>query len=96
MLLFGKMVSVMRKGDALVNAQSVFSWAVLFGHGRLHELTNWCTEIGLNVHFPYDQFDHDREFEKFKSVVMAGAEFKWEDSPDLQIWVLRITWRYSQ
>lgn len=40
MLLFGKMVNVMRKGDALVNAQSVFSWAVLFGHGRLHELTN--------------------------------------------------------
>lgn len=95
MLLFGKMVSVMRKGDALVNAQSVFSWAVLFGHGKLHELTNRSIEIGLNIYFPYDQLDRDREFKKFKSVVMAGAEFKWEDSPDLKIWVLRITWLYS-
>lgn len=86
----------MKKGDALVNAQSVFSWAVLFGHGTLHELTNWCSEIGMNVHFPYDQFDHDREYEKYKSVVMVGADFKWEDRPDLQIWVLRITWRYSK
>lgn len=86
----------MKKGDALVNAQSVFSWAVLFGHGTLHELTNWRTEIGLNVHFPYDQFDHDREYEKYKSVVMAGADFKLENRPDLQIWVLRKTWHYSE
>lgn len=86
----------MRKGDALVNAQSVFSWAVLFSHGTLHELTNWSTEITLNVHFAYGQYDHDRENEKFKSVVMAGAQFDWEDRPDLQIEVLRIRWRYSK
>lgn len=86
----------MRKGDALVNAQSVFSWAVLFGHGTLHELINYSSDIELNVHFPYDRFDHDREYEKYKSVVIAGANFKWEDRSDLQIWVLRITWRYSK
>ena len=86
----------MTKYEALVNAQSVYSWAVLFGHGSSHVLTNRRSEIVLVVHFPYDQFDHDREYEKYKSVVMAGADFKWEDRPDLQIWVLRITWRYSK
>lgn len=96
MLLFGKMVSVMTKGDALVNAQSVFSWAVLFGHGSLHELTNWNSEIGMNVHFSYDSFDRGRENQRYRSVVMAGAEMKWEARPDLGIWVLRISWRYSK
>lgn len=86
----------MTKGDALVNAQSVFSWAVLFGHGQLHELINWGCEIGMNVHFPTDQFDRDREYDKYSSVVMAGADLKWEDRPDLKIWVLRIVWRYSE
>lgn len=86
----------MTKYEALVNAQSTFSWAVLFDHGRLHELTNWSTEIGMNVHFSYDQFDYEREDELYRSVVMAGAEFKWEDRPNLQVWVLRITWHYSK
>lgn len=86
----------MTKYEALVNAQSVFSWAVLFGHGQLHELTNWRTEIGLIAHFPYDSFDRGRENQKFRSVVMAGAEIEWEPRPDLGIWVLRISWRYSK
>ena len=86
----------MTKYEALVNAQGVYAWAVLFGRGSLHELTNWSTEIGLNVHFPYDQFDRGRENQKWRSVVMAGAEMKWEPRPDLRIWVLRITWHYSE
>lgn len=86
----------MNKSDALVNAQSVFSWAVFFGHGSLHELINWTTEISLNVHFAYGQFDRDREDDQYRSVVMAGAQFDWEDRPDLKIEVLRITWHYSE
>lgn len=85
----------MTKGDALVNAQSVYSWAVLFGHGSLHELTNWSTEITLNIHFPYGQYDRDREDDEFGSVVMEGAQFDWADRPDLRIEVLRITWHYN-
>lgn len=86
----------MTKSDALVNAKTVFSWAVLFGHGSLHELTNWTSEIEMNVHFPYYSFDRGRVNQKFRSVVMAGAEMKWEDRPDLAIWILRISWRYSK
>lgn len=51
----------MTKYEALVNAQGVYSWALLFGHGTLHQLTNWSGELELTVHFPYDQFVHDRE-----------------------------------
>lgn len=86
----------MTKYEALVNAQGVYSWAMLFGHGKLHELTNWCDEITLNVHFPYGEFDRDREDDKYRSVVMAGADFIWEDRPDLKIEVLRIRWHYSK
>lgn len=86
----------MTKSDALVNAQSVFSWAVLFGHGSLHQLTDWGMEIELNVHFRYGEFIREREDDKFKSVVMAGAEFKWTDRPDLKIEVLSITLHYSR
>lgn len=86
----------MTKYEALVNAQGVYSWAMLFGLGSLHQLTNCCSELELTVHFPYDQFVHDREDEKYRSVVMAGAEFEWTDRPDLQIEVLQIRWHYSQ
>lgn len=86
----------MTKSDALVNAQSVYSWAMLFGHGQLHQLTNWCVEIELSVHFPYNEYVRDREDDKFRSVVMAGAKFKWVDRPDLKIEVLIITWHYSK
>lgn len=86
----------MTKYEALVNAQGVYAWAVLFGRGTLHELTNWNHEIGLNVHFSYDQLDRGRENQKWRSVVMAGAEMKWDARPDLGIWVLRISWRYSK
>lgn len=90
------MIRDMKKGDALVNAQSVFSWAVLFGHGKLHQLTNWCVEVELSVHFPYREFNREREDDKFRSVVMAGAEIEWDDRPDLQIEVLTIKWHYSE
>lgn len=86
----------MTKYEALVNAQSVYAWAVLFGRGSLHELTNWYSEIGLIVHFPYSSFDRGQENQKWKQVVMAGAKIEWEARPDLQIWVLRITWHYSE
>lgn len=85
----------MTKNDALVNAQSVFSWAVFFGHGTLHQLTNWSVEIELAIHFHYGEFVREREDEKFKSVVMCGADIEWTDRPDLQIEVLSIKWRYT-
>lgn len=85
----------MKKSDALVNALSVYSWAVFFGHGKLHELINWCDGIDLNVHFPYGEFDRDREDDKYKSVVMAGADIEWENRPDLKIEVLKIKWHYT-
>lgn len=86
----------MTKSDAFMNAQSVFSWAILFGHGKLHQLTNWCAEVELTVHFPYGEFNHEREDDKFRSVVMAGAKIVWDDRPDLQIEVLNIKWHYSE
>lgn len=86
----------MRKGDALVNAQSVFSWAVLFDHGRLHKLANLGNSIELNVSFPYDQYDLEREDELYRSVVMAGAEIKWGNRPGLHRWILKIEWHYSK
>lgn len=86
----------MTKYEALVNAQGVYAWAMLFSRGTLHELTNWCSEFELNVHFPYSSFDRGRENQKWRQVVIAGAEMKWEARPDLQIWVLRITWHYSE
>lgn len=87
---------IMTKSDALVNAQSVFSWAVFFGHGSLHQLTNWCSEIELTVHFKYGEYVREREDAKYRSIVMAGAKFEWIDRPDLQIEVLNIKWHYSE
>lgn len=87
---------IMKKSDALVNAQSVFSWAVFFGHGTLHQLTSWCSEMELTVHFPYGEFNHEREDNKFRSVVVAGAKFDWSDRDDLKIEVLSIKWHYSE
>lgn len=86
----------MTKYEALVNAQGVFAWAVLFGHGSLFDLTDYGSSIVLSVHFPYSQFDHDREDDKYKSVVMAGAHFKWYNRPDLKIEVFEISWHYSK
>lgn len=86
----------MTKYEAFINARKVYSWAFLFGQGSLHQLTNWFNEIELNAHYPYDSFDRDRETQKFRSLVMAGANIEWEARPDLQIWVLRITWHYSK
>lgn len=50
----------------------------------------------LIVHFPYDDYFHEREDEGFRSVVVCGADFEWTDRPDLKIEVLKITWRYSK
>lgn len=86
----------MTKYEALVNAQSVYAWAVLFGHGSLHQLIDWSCEIELTVHFKYGEFVRDREDQKYRSVVMAGAEFEWTDRPDLQIEVLAIKWHYTK
>lgn len=86
----------MTESDALVNAQSVFAWAVFFGHGSLHQLTNWCNEVELTVHFPYGEYNHEREDEKYRSVVTAGAKIEWTERDDLQIEVLSIKWPYSK
>ena len=80
---------------ALLNASAVWSWASTFGHGSVIELTTWSSSVTLFVHLPYDSFDFDRELEKFKSLVCAGAQFKYENRPDLQIYVLRIEWNFD-
>lgn len=86
----------MKKGDALVNAQSVFSWAVLFGHGSLLTLTNWCCEYELNVHFNWGEYDLSREEGFYRSLVLDETKFEWTPRPDLKIDVLKITWHYSE
>lgn len=86
----------MTEGEALVNAQSVFSWAVLFGHGALHQLTSWCCEVELTVHFRYGEYNHEREDDAYRSVVLANAKIEWSDRDDLQIEVLSIKWHYSE
>lgn len=85
----------MTESYALVNAQSVFAWAMFFGHGTLHQLTNWSSEIELTVHFPFGEFDRERENGNFRALVIEGAEIEWIDRPDLQVEVLYIKWHYS-
>lgn len=85
----------MTESYALVNALLVFAWAVFFGHGSLHRLTNWFSEIELTVHFPYGEFDRERENCNFRALVMEGAEFEWRDGPDLRIEILSIKWHYN-
>lgn len=80
---------------ALLNASTVWSWASTFGHGTVIELTTWSHEVTLFVHLPYDSFCLERELEKFKGIVCAGAQIKYEDRPDLQIYVLRIEWDFD-
>lgn len=85
----------MSREAALFNAQSVWGWATMFGHGSIIEMTLFSFSVTLSVHFPYDKFDKDREDQKYRSVVMAGADFKWTNRPDLQIWVLGIEWNFE-
>ena len=84
-----------RRAFALLNASTVWSWASTFGHGSVIELTTWSSSVTMYVHLPYDSFDLDRELEKFKSIVCAGAQIKYDDRPDLQIYVLRIEWKFD-
>lgn len=94
-LLSGDMIKGMSREAALFNAQSVWGWATMFGHGSIIELTSFTTDVTLSVHFPYSDFDKDREDQKYRSVVMAGAKFHWTDRPDLQIWTLHIEWHFE-
>lgn len=89
------MAKGMSRESALFNAQSVWGWATMFGHGSIIEMTLFSFSVTLSVHFPYDKFDKDREDQKYRSVVMAGADFKWTNRPDLQIWVLCIEWNFE-
>lgn len=89
------MNSKSNRAFALLNASTVWAWASTFGHGSIIELTTWSSEVTLFVHLPYESFDLDRELEKYKSVVSAGAQIKYEDRPDLQIYVLRIEWNFD-
>lgn len=89
------MNSKSNRAIALLNASTVWSWASTFGHGSVIELTTWSSSVTLFVHLPYDSFDLDREIEKYKNVVSIGAKIKYEDRPDLQIYVLRIEWEYD-
>ena len=75
---------------ALLNASTVWQWASTFGHGSIIELTTYTTEVELSVHFPYDKFEKEREFERFKQVMAAGAEVEWINCPHLRMWDLHI------
>lgn len=89
------MNSKTNRAFALLNASAVWTWASTFGHGSVIELTTWSSSVTLFVHLPYDSFDLDREIEKYKDVVSVGAQIKYEDRPDLQIYVLRIEWKFD-
>lgn len=85
----------MSRESTLFNAQSVWGWATMFGHGSIISLTAFSSIVNMSIHFPYHDFDKDREDQKYRSVVMAGAEFEWVDFPDLKIWELRIIWKFE-
>ena len=85
----------MSREAALFNAQSVWGWATMFGHGSIIELTSFSCCVSMAVHFPYDKFDKVREDQKYRSVVMAGAKIEWTNRPDLQIWNLHIEWDFE-
>lgn len=80
---------------ALLNASTVWSWASTFGHGSVIELTTYTTEVELSVHLPYDKFVKEREDDKYKQVVAAGAKITWIDCPHLRMWNLRIKWNFN-
>lgn len=85
----------MEKCAALMNAQTVWAWASFFGHGDIVSLTKTKFSVQLEVHFPRDKFDKDREDAKIRNVTTAGANFRWADLPDLQVDVLLITWSFN-
>lgn len=86
----------MTKYEAFVNAQGVYAWAVLFGHGSLHILTNWCSEIEMVVHFKWSETIISREEDIFRSLVLDDTTLKWTPRPDLKIFVLQIIWHYTE
>lgn len=89
------MAKGMSRETALFNAQAVWGWATMFGHGSIIEMTLFSFSVTLSVHFPYVEYDKDLEDEQFGSVVIEGASFKWTNRPDLQIWVLCIEWNFE-
>lgn len=83
----------MEKCAALMNAQNAWAWATFFGHGDIVSLDKNRYSVMLEIHYPYDKFDKDREDAKIRNVVTAGAEFSWSALPEYQVNVLRITWK---
>ena len=89
------MNSKSNRAFALLNASTVWAWASSFGHGSVIELTTSSSSATLFVYLSYDSFCLDRELVAFKKVISAGAQIKYEDRPDLQIYVLRIEWSFD-
>lgn len=89
------MIKGMSREAALFNAQSVWGWATMFGHGSIIEVTAFSCSVTMCVHFPYDKFDKDREDDHYRSVVMCGAKFVWTNRPDLHLWHLCIEWSFE-
>lgn len=85
----------MERYAALMNAQNVWAWATFFGHGDIVSLTKNTFSVQLEVHFPRDMFNKDREDSKIRNVTVAGANFRWDELPDLQVDVLYITWKFD-
>lgn len=78
-----------------MNAQNVWAWATFFGHGGVVSLTKYSYHVDLEIHFPRDEFDKDREDAKLRNVTTAGANFRWVELPDDPIDVLHITWSFD-
>lgn len=85
----------MEKCAAFMNAQSVWAWATFFGHGDVVSLTKYSYHVDLEMHFPRDKFNKDREDAKIRNVTTAGANFRWYEYPEEQIDVLHITWSFD-
>lgn len=85
----------MEKCAALLNAQTVWAWASFFGHGEIVSLTKYNHSVDLEVHYPRDKFDKDREETKIANVTMVGANFRWIELNEGQIDVLHITWSFD-
>jgi len=85
----------MEKCAALLNAQTVWAWASFFGHGDIVSLTSYKYSVDLEVHFPRDKFDKDREDAEIRDITMAGANFRWFYYPEDKLDVLHITWSFD-
>lgn len=85
----------MEKFKALMNAQNVWSWASMFGHGDIVSLTKYTHCVQLEIQFPNDKFIKEREDKMVRNVVSLGADMRWEFYLEHHMDVLYITWNFD-